>query len=63
MEAAHKRRLELLITWLVVGIVAGAAIIVVGAENALQGTSNGFISVLKSPHFFSKSSLVRVIPF
>jgi len=49
MEAALKRRLELLITLLVVGIVAGAALIVVGAENAIPGTSNGYISVVKSP--------------
>ena len=47
MEALIKRRLELLITLLVVGVVAGAALIVVGAENALPGASNGYISVVK----------------
>lgn len=48
MEAVRKRRLELLITLLVVGIVAGATIIVLGAENALPGTSSGYISVVKT---------------
>jgi hypothetical protein len=36
MEAVHKRHLELLLTLLVVGIVAGTAIIVVGAAKAPQ---------------------------
>ena len=47
MEATYKRRLELLITLLVVGIVVGAAIIVLGAENAVPGTNNnGYIRVV-----------------
>ncbi|HYC19728.1 MAG TPA: hypothetical protein VEF35_03795 [Candidatus Bathyarchaeia archaeon] len=49
MEPLYKHRLELLITLLVVGIVAGAAIVVIGAENALPGTSNGYISVVNPP--------------
>lgn len=49
MEAVLKRRLELLITLLVVGVVAGAALVVLGAENAIPGTSNGYISVVKPP--------------
>jgi hypothetical protein len=39
MAPLYKRRLELLITLLVIGIVAGAAIIVIGAENALPGAN------------------------
>jgi hypothetical protein len=49
MEPLYKHRLELLITLLVVGIVAGAAIIVIGAENALPGANNGYISVVNPP--------------
>jgi hypothetical protein len=49
MEAVLKRRLELLITLLVVGVVAAAVLIVVGAENVIPGTSNGYISVVKPP--------------
>ena len=49
MEALHQRHLELLITLLVIGIVAGAAIIVIGAENALPGANIGYISVVKPP--------------
>jgi hypothetical protein len=49
MEPLYKHRLELLITLLVVGIVAGAAIIVTGAGNALLGANNGYISVVKPP--------------
>jgi glutathione S-transferase len=49
MEAALKRRLELLITLLVVGVVAGAAIVALGAEKAIPGASNEYISVVKPP--------------
>jgi multidrug efflux pump subunit AcrB len=48
MEAALKRRLALLSILLVVGVVTGAAIIVLGAEKAIPGTSNNYISVVKS---------------
>jgi len=49
MEAVLKRRLELLITLIVVGVVAAAAIVAVGAENAIPGASNEYISVVKPP--------------
>jgi len=49
MEPLYKHRLELLITLLAVGIVAGAAIVVIGAENALPGASNSYISVVNPP--------------
>jgi hypothetical protein len=49
MQAVLKRRVELLITLLVIGIVAAAALVVVGAENAIPGTTTGYISVVKPP--------------
>jgi len=47
MRTVLKRRLELLIALLVVGVVAGAAIVVLGAENTIPGASNSYISVVK----------------
>jgi hypothetical protein len=47
MEAVLRRRLALLCILLVVGVVTGAAIIVLGAEKAIPGSSNDYISVVK----------------
>lgn len=49
MEAALRRRLALLSILLIVGVIAGAAIIVLGAEKAIPGTSSDYISVVKAP--------------
>jgi len=49
MEAVLKRRLELLITLLVVGVVAAAVLIVVGAENVIQEPAMVTFSVVKPP--------------
>ena len=49
MDAALRGRLSLLSILLVVGVVAGAAIIVLGAQKAIPGTSNDYISVVKPP--------------
>jgi hypothetical protein len=49
MKAVFKRRLELLVALLIVGVVAGAAVIVLGAQNTIPGTSNSYISVVKPP--------------
>jgi hypothetical protein len=49
MDAALRGRLSLLSILLVVGVVAGAAIIVLGAQKAIPGTSSDYISVVKPP--------------
>lgn len=50
MEAALRRRLALLSILLIVGVIAGAALIVLGAEKAVPGTSSDYISVAKALH-------------
>lgn len=47
MRTALKRRLALLSILLVVGVVTGAIIIVIGAEKAIPGSSDNYISVIK----------------
>ncbi|MGA7075392.1 MAG: hypothetical protein WBZ42_02425 [Halobacteriota archaeon] len=49
MKAALRRRLALLSILLILGVVAGAAIIALGAEKAITGTSSDYISVVKPP--------------
>lgn len=49
MEAALRRRLALLSILLILGVIAGAAIIALGAEKAITGTSSDYISVVKPP--------------
>jgi hypothetical protein len=47
MERVVKHRVALLCTLLVVGVVVGAAIVVLGAEKAIPGMSTEYISVVK----------------
>jgi len=55
MDARLRRRLALLSILLIVGAVAGAAIIVLGADKVMLGSNNGYISVVK-PSQTGKSS-------
>jgi|APFre7841882630_1041343.scaffolds.fasta_scaffold00254_9 hypothetical protein len=47
MDARLRRRLALLSILLIVGVIAGAAIIVLGADKVMPGSNNGYISVVK----------------
>jgi len=55
MDAKLRRRLALLSILLIVGVIAGAAIIVLGADKAMPGSSNAYFSVVK-PSQTGKSS-------
>ncbi len=53
MEGALRQRLALFSILLIVGVVAGASIVALGAEKAIPGTSNEYVSVVKAsppPH-------------
>jgi len=56
MDAKLRRRLALLSILLIVGVIAGAAIIVLGADKAMPGSSNAYFSVVK-PSQTGKSSI------
>jgi multidrug efflux pump subunit AcrB len=47
MRAGLNRRLALLSILLVVGVVTGAILIVIGAEKAVPGSNDNYISVIK----------------
>ncbi|MGZ4847434.1 MAG: hypothetical protein ACXVI0_10050 [Halobacteriota archaeon] len=49
MEGALRQRLALFSILLIVGVVAGASIVALGAEKAIPGTSNDYVSVVKAP--------------
>ncbi len=49
MEGVLRRRLPLLCVLLVVGVVAGASFVALGAEQAIPGTRNEYVSVVKAP--------------
>jgi hypothetical protein len=55
MDAKLRRRLALLSILLIVGVIAGAAIIVLGADRAMPGSNNAYFSVVK-PSQTGKSS-------
>ncbi len=53
MERALRQRLALFSILLIVGVVTGASIVALGAEKAIPGTSNEYVSVVKAsppPH-------------
>lgn len=56
MDTKLRQRLALLSILLIIGVVAGAAIIVIGANKAMPGSSNAYFSVVK-PSQTGKSSL------
>src|SRR5665647_1393735 len=47
MDAKLRRRLALVSILLIVGVIAGAAIIVLGADRAVPGSNNAYFSVVK----------------
>ncbi|MGZ4921940.1 MAG: hypothetical protein ACXV3U_07095 [Halobacteriota archaeon] len=49
MKVALRRGLVLLSVLLVSGIIAGTGIIALGAQKAIPGTSNHYVSVVKAP--------------
>lgn len=49
MEAALRQRLALFSILLILGVVAGASIVALGAEKVIPGTSNEYVSVVQSP--------------
>jgi hypothetical protein len=55
MDAKLRRRFALLSILLIIGVIAGAAIIVIGANKAMPGSSNAYFSVVK-PSQTGKSS-------
>jgi multidrug efflux pump subunit AcrB len=60
MRSVIKRRLALLSILLVVGVVTGAIIIVIGAEKAIPGSNDNYISVVRpSPKGQSSAQITQ----
>lgn len=49
MEAARKQRVALFILLLILGVGLGGAIVKLGADKTIPGTSNDYVSVVKAP--------------
>jgi hypothetical protein len=49
MEAAQKQQVELFIFLLILGVVVAGGIVALGANKAIPGTSNDYVSVVRAP--------------